>query len=245
MSSIPIALIAFICVFGGAVIGMIVHTRLPTRYLDGESKDVVKLVMGLIGTMSALVLGLLIASAQGNYQTQRAHVAQLSADVLELNRILSLYGPESKETRELLRQSVIDAIEQIWNRKPPVGEGPTDAFFTSVQNLSPQTDAQRLAKAEALQVITDTARTRVLMYAQLAASISLPVLGVLVSWLFLIFVGFGVLTRFNGTVVAALLVGALSVAGAIFLVLDLDAPYQGLMRISSAPLQSALAQMNQ
>jgi len=97
LSPIAIALIVFICVFGGAGIGMIVHTRLPDHHLDGDSKDVVKLVMGLIGTMSALVLGLLIASAQGTYQTQSGHVAKLSADVLELNRLLSLYGPTQRK----------------------------------------------------------------------------------------------------------------------------------------------------
>ena len=245
MNPIASALIVFMCVFGGAVIGMIVHARLPGDHLDEASKDVVKLVMGLIGTMSALVLGLLIASAQGTYQTQSGHVAQLSADIIELDRFLSIYGPESNEARELLRQSIIEVVERIWSQRPPAGKGPAEALYNGVQNLAPQTDAQRFAKAQILQVMTDAARTRTLMFAQLGGSISLPVLVVLVSWLVLIFVGFGFLTRVNGTVITALLIGALSVAGAIFLVLELDAPYGGLMQISSAPLQSAMVQMSQ
>ena len=252
MSPIAIALIVLTCVFGGAVIGMMLRIKVPDHHLDGDSKDVVKLVMGLIGTMSALVLGLLIASAKGTYDTQSDYVAELSADILELDRNLLHYGPESKETREMLRQSVIEVIARIWpkdsadtaNLKAAVAKTPTDAFYDSVQNLSPQTDAQQYAKGQALQIYAGAVRTRLLMYARRGGSISLPFLVVLVSWLVLLFVGFGLLTRINGTVITALLVGALSVAGAIFLVLELDKPYDGLMQISSAPMQSALARMN-
>ena len=252
MSPIVIASIVFACVFAGAAIGMALHVRLPDHHLDGDSKDVVKLVMGLIGTMSALVLGLLIASAKNTYDTQSGYVAQLSADVLEHDRILTWYGPEAKQVRELLRMSVNEGVERIWpkdstsgvNLKPPVGKGPTDAFYDSIQNLSPQTDAQRFTKNQTLQIVTGAAHTRMLMYAQLGGTISLPFMIVLVSWLTLLFLGFGLLTRLNATVIAALFVGALSVAGAIFLVLELDRPYDGLMRISNAPLLGALAAMN-
>ncbi len=249
MSPIAIALIVFVCVFGGAVIGMTLHITLPSHHLDGDSKDVVKLVMGLIGTMSALVLGLLIASAKGTYDIQSAHVAQLSADVGDVDRILALYGPETKDARDLFRQAVIRGVELIWpkdsvktaNLDPTAQKGRSDLFYDSIQKLSPQTDAQRFDKSQVLQIITGIAHTRLLMQAQLGGSIPMPFLVVLVSWLVLLFVGFGLLTRFNGTVITALLVGALSVAGAIFLILELDQPYGGLLRISSAPLQGALA----
>jgi hypothetical protein len=251
LSPIAIALVVFVCVFGGAVIGMTLHITLPGHHLDGDSKDVVKLVMGLIGTMAALVLGLLIASAKGTYDTQSSDVAQLSADVGEIDRILALYGPETKEARGALRRSVNQGIELIWpkdsvkaaNLDPAAGKGQSDAFYDSIQKLSPQTDAQRFAKSQVLQITTGIAHTRLLMQAQLGGSIPMPFLVVLVSWLVLLFVGFGLLTRFNGTVISALLVGALSVAGAIFLILELDQPYGGLLRISSAPLQGVLAKI--
>lgn len=253
MNPVATALIVFVCVFAGAVTGMIVRTRVPDHHLNGDSKDVVKLVMGLIGTMSALVLGLLIGFSKGTYDTQRGYVERLSADIIEVDRVLLYYGPGTNETRALLRQFVTEGIDQVWpkdnaetaNLKPAAAKGATEAFYNGVLNLSPQTDAQRFAKDQAEQIIADATRTRLLMYAQLGGSIPLSLLIVLVSWLLLLFVGFGLLTKVNGTIIAVFLVGALSVAGAIFLVLDLNLPYGGLMAISSAPLQNALAYISQ
>jgi hypothetical protein len=253
LDSIVIALIGFLCVFGGAVIGMRLRVILPDYHLDATSTDVVKLVMGLIGTMSALVLGLLIASAKTSYGTQRAYVVQLSADIVELDRVLARYGPETKEARHQLRQAVIREMERIWpkdramssNLQVPEVAGRTDEFYDSLQILSPKTSGQQFALNQAMQISTSILHTRALMYEQMAGSISIPILVVLVSWLVLLFVGFGLLARLNGTVIAALLVGAMSVAGALFLILELYEPYGGLMRISSAPIVSALTQIGQ
>jgi hypothetical protein len=208
--------------------------------------------MGLIGTMAAIVLGLLIAAAKGTYDTQASDVAQLAVGVLQVDRLLANYGPEAKEARDCLQQDVIDNVEEIWPKDrvtlaslAPLEPAKAEAFFVSIQKLSPETDAQRFARSQALQVATDVYHTRLLMFAQQGSAISPPFLIVLVSWLFLLFIGFGLLTPFNGTVVMALLVGALSVAGALFLILEMDRPYSGLMGISSAPLLNALARMNQ
>jgi hypothetical protein len=253
LSPFGIALIVFVCVFAGAAIGIALNARLPDSHLEGPSAEVVKLVIGLIGTMAAVVLGLLIASAKSTYDTQASDVAQLSAGILQLDRLLANYGPEAKDARDSLRQDVIDNVEEIWPKDSvtspslaPLERAKAEAFYVSIQRLSPQSDAQRFAKSQALQVATDVYHTRLLMFAQQgsAISISLPFLIVLVSWLILLFVGFGLLTPFNGTVVTALLVGALSVAGALFLILEMNHPYSGLMGISSAPLLDALAQMD-
>lgn len=253
MSPIAIALIVFVCVFAGAVVGMALNARLPVNHLEGPSADVLKLVMGLIGTMAAIVLGLLIAAEKGTYDTQTSDVAQLAVGVLQVDRLLANYGPETKEARDSLRQDVINNVEEIWPKDAaasaslaPLERAKAEAFFVSIQKLSPETDAQRFARSQALQIATDVYHTRLLMFAQQgsAISISLPFLIVLVSWLILLFVGFGLLTPFNGTVVTALLVGALSVAGALFLILEMNHPYSGLMGISSAPLLDALAQMD-
>jgi len=252
LSPFGIALIVFVCVFAGAAIGITLNARLPDDHLQGPSADVVKLVLGLIGTMAAVVLGLLIASAKGTYDTQVSDVAQLSAGVVQLDRLLANYGPETKDARDSLRQDVIDNVEEIWPKDgvtsaslAPIERAKAEAFFVSIQRLSPQSDAQRFARSQALQIATDIYHTRLLMFAQQGSAVSLPFLIVLVSWLVLLFIGFGLLTPLNGTVVTALLVGALSVAGALFLILEMDRPYSGLMRISNAPLLSALAQMNQ
>ena len=122
MSSISITFIVFACIFGGTVLGMILRAFLPETHLSAESMDVVKLGMGLIGTMTALVLGLLIASAKGSFDTQRSGLAQLSADIILLDRVLAHYGPESKDAREMLRASVADMLQRTWPQENPQSE---------------------------------------------------------------------------------------------------------------------------
>src|SRR5713226_6343005 len=110
MSSLATSGIIFGCVFGGALVGMFLRAVLPERHLSPETKDVVKLGMGLIATMAALVLSLLIASAKSSFDTQRSELAQLSANIILLDRVLAVYGPETQDARELLRRAAVGAI---------------------------------------------------------------------------------------------------------------------------------------
>jgi hypothetical protein len=248
MNSLQIAVIVFVCVFGGAFAGMLLHSRLPTHHRDGDAKDVIKLVMGLIATIAALVLSLLIASAHSAYDTQESEVRQLAVHLALLDRLLAHYGPEAADARVALREVVVADVNRIW---PEEGVGsakmpPSQALlrgedlFGMVAKLAPHTEEQRFGQARALQLLTDMATTRRLMSEQAGGSLSWPFFVVLVFWLVVLFLGFGLFARFNATVVAAHFVGALSVAGAIFLILEMNRPYSGLMRISSAPMHNAL-----
>ena len=251
MNSIQIAVIVFVCVLGGAVAGMLLHGRLPTNHRDGDAKDVIKLVMGLVATIAALVLSLLIASAHSAYDTQESEVRQLAVHVALLDRLLAHYGPETADARIALKEIVTADVARIW---PVAGAGsatmpPTQAqsrgedVFGMVAKLSPRTEEQRFGQARALQLLTDMANTRRLMAEQAGGSLSWPFFVVLVFWLVMLFVGFGLFARFNATVFAAHFVGALSVAGAIFLILEMNHPYSGVMQISSAPIHRALEQL--
>src|SRR5215468_3034950 len=111
MSPMAISWIVFGVIFGGALLGMTLRRLLPEHHLSQDSKDVVKLGMGLIGTIAALVLGLLVASAKSSFDTQRNGLAQLSANAVLLDRILAHYGPETKECREQLRDTVAAMID--------------------------------------------------------------------------------------------------------------------------------------
>jgi hypothetical protein len=251
MNSIFIAVIVFICVLGGAVAGMLLHGRLPTHHRDGDAKDVIKLVMGLIATIAALVLSLLIASAHSAYDTQESEVRELAVHMTLLDRLLANYGPETADARAALKEVVKADVTRIW---PAEGAGsaklPPDQaqhrgedVFGMIAKLSPRTDEQRFSQARAMQLLTDMATTRRLMAEQAGGSLSWPFFVVLVFWLVMLFVGFGLFARFNATVLAAHFVGALSVAGAIFLILEMNRPYSGLMQISSAPIHRALEQL--
>jgi hypothetical protein len=249
MISIKISLIVFACVFGGALLGILLHAVLPQHHLSAESKDIVKLGMGLVGTMAALVLGLLVASAKSSYDTQSAEMTQLTANIALLDRVLAHYGSETNESRDLLRETVTRVVNQIWSEdgaivgpSPPQSAG-GGVLYDKIQGLSPKNDAQRILKNQALSIAMDTGKLRQLMFAQSPAAVSIPLLVVLVLWLTVIFISFGLFAPFNATVVSSLFVSAFSVSGAIFLILDMYTPYTGVIAISDAPLHIALAQL--
>ena len=249
MSSTIISLIVLACVFGGALLGIFLHAILPQNHLSSESKDIVKLGMGLVGTMAALVLGLLVASAKGSYDAQSAELTQLSANIGTLDRALALYGPETKEIRAMLRGVVVRILDQMWSKDGASPAAPSAAggeiLYEKIQGLSPKNDTQRSLQGQALSIGVDIGKMRYLMYAQQATSVSMPLLVVLVLWLTAIFISFGLFAPLNATVVSSLFVAALSVSGAIFLILEMYTPYSGVIAVSSAPLRAALANLGQ
>ena len=250
MRSIKISLIAFACVFGAALLGIFLRAVLPEHHLSADSKYVVNLGMGLVATMSALVLGLLVSSAKDSFDTQSTELTEISAKVVVLDRVLAHYGPETKEVRDVLRRTVVHGLDQMGSKdgtgQPQVAAttGP-EVLLDKIQGLSPKDDRQRSLQAEALSIGMDLLHTRWLQYAQTTTAVSVPLLVVLVFWLTVIFISFGLFAPRNATVVATLLICALSVSAAILLILEMHAPLGGLIKISDAPLRTALAHLGQ
>jgi hypothetical protein len=249
MSPLSMSLIVFTCVFGGALAGIGLRALLPEHHRSAESRDVVKLGMGLVATMSALLLGLLVASAKTSYDLQKSELTQVTSQVIFLDSILAHYGPETKEVRASLRAGVARGIDQIWPKEPaqaramaPVS-GADYSVYERIQQLAPKSEAQRALQAEASTLAVGLGQTRWLMLVQRGNSVSTALLIVVVFWLTIIFVSFGLFAPPNATVTAALCVCALSVSCAIFLILEMDRPYEGLLQISSAPLRDALARL--
>jgi hypothetical protein len=223
------------------LLGMFLHAILPEHHLSVESKSVLNLVIGLIGTMAALVLGLLIATAQGSYSTRNNEFTQMSANIILMDRMLAHYGPETKEARELLRGAVTHWLQQSSFESGTSKGG--EVIYDVIQGLSPKNDTQRSLQGQALTMAFNLGQTRWLLFEQSGRSIPTAFLVVLVFWLSVIFASFGLFAPRNATVVIALFVGALSVSGAIFLILELDLPFHGLMQISDVSLRNALAQL--
>jgi hypothetical protein len=246
-----IAWAVFACVFGSALLGLFFHGALPEHHLSADSKDVVKLGIALIATMAALVLSLLIASAKSAYDTRSNQLLQVSADIILLDRELAHYGPETREARSLLQRSVATAIERFWpadSGRPATIDpraSPLEALYDKIQGLSPQNEAQRSLQSQALTMALDLGRARLLLFEQLGSSIPVPFFVVLVFWLCIIFASFGLFAPRNATVIAVLFVCALSVSGAIFLILELDRSFEGLLQVSGTPLRAALARLGQ
>jgi hypothetical protein len=231
---------------------MSLRSMLPEHHLEAESKDLIKVAMGLIGTMSALVLGLLVASAKNSFDTQRNGVAQLAGNVIFLDRTLARYGPESAEVRSALRGAVQDTIDRTWRSQDkradprdskPRTAGRHEALFEQLQALAPKNDNQRAMQAQAIKTATDIGQARWLLYAQEGNSIPTVFLGVMVSWLALIFASFTLFAPKNTTTVITLLICIFVVSSSIFLILELDHPFEGVMQIPSTPLQNALSQL--
>jgi hypothetical protein len=246
MSPITLGAIVFACVFGAAASAMLVRNALPKHHLSADTKELVKLAMGLVATMAALVLGLLVASAKGSYDTQKSEVIQMAAKVAFLDRVLAHYGPDAAETRALLRRALEGAITHIWpeNKSQEAQLAPSttggDALYDALQKLAPQSDAQRSLKSQALGMALDLGQMRWLLFEQAGTSISTPLLVIVVFWLTILFFSFGLFAPSNATATASLMVAALSVSGAIFLILELDHPFGGLIRISSQPMRNVL-----
>jgi hypothetical protein len=250
MSSVSISLIVFMCILAGAASGMLLRKALPAHHIGGESKEAVMLGMGLVGTMTALILGLLVASAKGAYDAQNAELTQLSANIVFLDRELAHYGPETKDARDLLRRGVARALDGLWSGgsepshldpSPPDSE----ALYDAIQQLLPKDDTQRWLKGQALSTAINIGQTRWLMYEQARTTVSMPLLVTLVFWLMISFTSFGLFTPFNATAIASVFISALSVSIAIALILEMYTPYKGLIHISGVPLRAALAHLGQ
>ena len=247
VSSIATSCIVFACVFGGALLGMLLRNFLPEHHLDPDSRNVVNLGMALIGTMTALVLGLLIASAKSSFDTQKSEVTQMAANIVQLDRILGRYGAGANGARAVLRRAVL-SVDQSWSEDAARSERLDSAqvraeaasFYEKIQELTPRNDFEHSLQSQALQTALEIGQTRSLLVEQAGSSIPMPFLVVMVFWLAVIFASFGLFAPRNATVIATLFVCALSVSGAIFLILELDSPFSGLLQISDAPLRNAI-----
>jgi hypothetical protein len=248
MNDLLISLLVFAVIFGGALIGVVVRPLLSESHLQPDSKDAVKMATGLIGTLAALVLGLLIASASSSFGQKTNQVRQLTATIILLDDLLAQYGPEAASLRTRLRQSIPPLANRIWHEQESSTADPAhfepsaqaSAFENELERLSATNDTQRSLQARAIQAFTAGAQTRLLLFAQTGGSIPTPFLIILVFWLSAIFVSLTLFARVNLVVMTSLSICALSFAGAIFLVLELDNPFTGLMGISSATLRGAL-----
>jgi hypothetical protein len=224
-----------------------VRRHLPENHLSADSKDSVKLAMGLVATMTALLLGLLISSAKESFDTQRGEVLQMAAGVAFLDRVLTLYGPEAAGARAEFHAVVADGVRRMWpdGQGSPVDVRPAatgaDELYFAIQHLAPGDDTQRSLKAEAVTLAIDLAQLRGMLAAQSVPSISTPLLIAVVGWIGILFLSFSIFAPPNATTGLALIAAALSVVVAVFLILELDQPLSGMIRISGEPMYNVLS----
>jgi hypothetical protein len=250
MSSQLVFLVTFVSIAVGGALGMLIRIRLPDAGLIAESKEVVRLGAGLMGTVAALVLGLMIASAKNSYDTQIANVRQLTANIILLDELLEQYGPETREARTMIRRAAAITVQRVWQESVATDTTETFTpsraaaqFFLTLESLSPTNDVQRAIKPRLMDVATDLTRTRLLMFVHFDNPIPAPLLIIVILWLTVIFASFTLFADANAVVAVASLVYALAVSSALFLIVDMSQPFTGLMKIPSEQLKHVLPQL--
>jgi hypothetical protein len=224
----------------------------PKGHLSSDSKEVIKLSMGVVATLSALVLGLLVASANSTYGARQSEMNQITAYVVLLDKLLVQYGAEAQTARDSLRKAIPQMVNRIWKEAgtprlqatPFKATAEGEAVYQRVQDLELSNDSQRGLKERITQIATDLAQARILLFSHLGSSIPFPFLAMLMLWMIILVAGFSLMAPSNATTLTALLICALSVCGGIFLILELDQPFSGLMGIPSEPLSHALSPLN-
>jgi Protein of unknown function (DUF4239) len=247
VTALLISSFTFALVFGGALLGMYFRNALSEDHLRDDVRDVIKLSTGLIGTMAALVLGLLIASAKNSYDTKSTQIKQITANIILLDLDLEQYGPDAQNLRIALRSAIPALIDQIWSEGSRVKFSPFAAtveaaeFIKKLQQLQPNNDPQRALQAQVLSAVASLTQARLSLFTESNDAIPTPFLAILIFWLAIIFTSFGLFVRPNRIVIVTFLVGGLSVASAIFLILEMGQPFTGLMQIPSEAPRHALA----
>jgi hypothetical protein len=247
VTSTTVSLISFGVIFGGSLAGIVLRSVLPERYFTNEEKDVLRLGLGLVTMLSALVLGLLVSTAKSSYDAKRGQLTQLATDVILVDRSLELYGSETNSARRALRDQVAALVARMSSlnannpKLQPSSQSDLGDFYHMVRRLSPRDDSQRSLKAEALRISLEVGEIRASALARESSSIPIPFLVILVFWLTALFVGFGLFAPRNLISVAALCVCALTVSTAVLLILDMDQPIRGFMKLSDEPLRNAIA----
>jgi hypothetical protein len=242
-----------VAVFAAGLVGLVLQRILPEKHTTGPSRDMVGAVAGLLTLLCALVTGLLIWTAYGVYAGQNAAIQTLASKVLQLDLALADYGPEANPVRAALRDRVGKTIDQVWGARETDANFAANNFAAAVQvlrdpektvaHLQPSTDDQRQALATAKAAIDAIGQSRLQMSFALSAPVSYPLLLTVVGWVFFLFCGFGLMSKGGVVPVVALAVGAIAVATAVLLILDLSNPYLGAFRASPAPLEQVLAVM--
>jgi len=247
-----IGCIVLVLVFVSALLGRLIRRRLPGSHLDAQSEAVVKLSMGVVGTLAALVLGLLVATANSSFTSSSQEVTSIASNVIQLDHLLRQYGREADGARDLLRRYTAMKLQDLYPEssatKPTLDNPQTVSLLEELQSWLSTLEAhganQRWLQSEAQRLTTAIVGSRWLLVERDVSGIPTPLLVLVVFWLCVLFMSFGLFAPPNTTVTVVLFLCALAVAGAVQLTVDLNKPFLGTVRLSGQPMKYALDVVN-
>jgi hypothetical protein len=249
LNPIMLGITAFVFSLVGIAIGLLLRSRLPDHHLSADSKDAVKMGSALLATFTALVLGLLVSSAKSTFDSMSDMITKSGTNVILLDHALAQYGPETDEMRQTLRKGLTGIISGIWPKDGhneaamaafESGPSGTELLQAKLRQLTPMDDSQKASLVRALELSGTLVQLRWLAIEQSQNSMPTMFIIVLLFWLTVFFITTGLFAPPNGTVIAVLLVCALSVGAAMYLIGEMNHPLQGTMKVSPAPLVKAL-----
>jgi hypothetical protein len=249
MSPSVVCLIAFVAIFGGALLGIFAARALPEHHLGHDTRTVVSVSAAVVGTLSALVLGLMISTASGSFATRSSEVTAISVDLIRINRMMQRYGPEADDVRLKLRIYATAKMQELFpaTGEPSQTNDATAAMLEKTEeailSLAPTDEKQRWLRSQALTLAEGLAQARWQLAEQARSGIPLPFLVLLIFWLAIVFASFGLFAPLNATAVGVLCLCSMAISGGIAMILELDSPFSGLVRISAEPMRQALAQI--
>jgi hypothetical protein len=252
VSSYTITTIVFVCLFWGSIFGMWLGHRLPEHHRTAESHDAVKLITGMLSVLAALVLGFLIASVKNGFDNTDSQIRHFAATLILLNETLKDYGLETEPARDLLRRYTARAIDDNWpaDRSTPVqvedrqSGALLDSLRLTVLALPADEPLRAALRTDAAALVESALETRWLSIESVSSSIQPAFMAILIAWITLIFISFGYNAPRNTTVAITFGLGAMALASCIFLIIEMDGAFDGLITVSSAPMHRALEHMN-
>jgi len=249
MSHTVIGLISFVAIFGGVIAGMLVRHFLPGHHLTAETQSAVTVSVAVIGTLSALVLGLMITAANRSFSARADEVRELSVELIRIDRNLQRYGHEADDARLALHAWAKAKTQQLFPEKgqePPSSQG-TIIMLESVQDevldLEPKNPQQTYLRTLCLTLTSTIIQARWSLETLSGQSIPVPFLILLVFWLSIVFASFGLFAPPNPTTIVMLLLCSLAVAGGIYFIEELDNPASGLIQLSPDAMRKAVNQI--
>lgn len=262
MSEIESALLVFVLVLAATAVGVVLRPRLPEEHKADETVQLVQLVIGMLVTFAALVLGLLTAAAKDSFDTVAADFRQHAAQLIQLDAQLRDYGPDADSARRQLRDYTAAIVASTWREKG--GQSENDghnelpgqqledarlgqtlrAAGREIRRLEPRDAYHRKLADEALASLIQLDHERWKLIEEARNSISKPFFAMLTFWLMAIFLSFGLIAPRNALALVTITLGALSIASAVYVIVDLETPLSGSFSISGEPMRDALAHLS-
>ena len=246
MTPVIIGFASLVVIFGAALLGIFAARVLPKHHLGDQTCGAVSVSAAVVGTLSALVLGLMISTASSSFSARSHEVTMISVDLIRMDRLIQRYGSEADDARAKLRAYVMAKAEELFPTRgdPPQTDEATAAMLETLQDaillLTPTEEMHRWLRSQTLALSDNLAQTRWLLEEQGGSSIPLPFMILVVFWLAIVFASFGLFAPPNGTAIAFFCLSSMAVSGGVMMILELDTPFSGLIHISGEPMRHAL-----